>query len=67
MGKMTVIISMEKKNAVTIKDVAERAGVAISTVSRVLNNLDRVSDETRNKVKKATEELGFVKTVLRRL
>lgn len=52
---------MEKKNAVTIKDVAERAGVAISTVSRVLNNLDRVSDETRNKVKKATEELGFVK------
>ena len=45
----------------TIKDVAEKAGVAISTVSRVLNNLDRVSDETRDKVKKAAKDIGFVK------
>ena len=52
---------MKKKDSVTIKDVAERAGVAISTVSRVLNNLDRVSDETREKVKRAVEDLGFVK------
>ena len=29
--------------SVTIRDVAERAGVAVSTVSRVLNGLDRVS------------------------
>lgn len=49
---------------VTIKDVAERAGVAVSTVSRVLNNLDRVSDETREKVKKAADELGFVRNTL---
>mgnify|MGYP005779968505 CR=1 FL=1 len=52
---------MEKKQVVTIKDVSDRAGVAISTVSRVLNDLDRVSDETREKVKKAAEELGYVK------
>ena len=52
-----------KTNArnVTIKDVAERAGVAISTVSRVLNGLDRVSPETRTKVEKAIEDLGFVR------
>lgn len=49
---------------VTIKEVAERAGVAISTVSRVLNDLDRVSDETRDKVQKAAEELGYVKNSL---
>lgn len=49
---------------VTIKEVAERAGVAISTVSRVLNDLDRVSCETRDKVQKAAEELGFVKNSL---
>lgn len=48
-------------NMITIKDVAKRAGVAISTVSRVLNDQDRVSQETRDKVKKAADELGYVK------
>lgn len=52
---------MQKNHVVTIKDVSDRAGVAISTVSRVLNGLDRVSDETREKVEKAVEELGYVK------
>ncbi len=55
---------MEGNRNVTIKDVAQHAGVAVSTVSRVLNNLDRVSDETRDKVKKAAEELGFVRNTL---
>lgn len=52
------------KRPVTIKDVAERAGVAISTVSRVLNDQDRVSSETREKVQSAAAELGFVKNSL---
>lgn len=47
--------------AVTIKDVAEKAGVAISTVSRVINDMDRVSEDTRIKVRQAMAELGFVK------
>lgn len=55
---------MEADHTVTIKDVSEVAGVAISTVSRVLNGLDRVSDETRIKVEKAIEELGYVKNSL---
>ena len=55
--------SMERKN-VTIKDVAAAAGVAVSTVSRVLNNLDRVSDETREKVKRVADEMGFVRNTL---
>ncbi len=43
-----------------IRDVAQRAGVSISTVSRVLNNTDYpVKPETRNRVLKAIEELKF--------
>ncbi|GFI48196.1 catabolite control protein A [Lachnospiraceae bacterium] len=45
---------------VSIKDVARRAGVAISTVSKVLNSYPNVSEETRVKVNKAVEELNFV-------
>ncbi|MBX6764903.1 MAG: LacI family DNA-binding transcriptional regulator [Rubrobacteraceae bacterium] len=45
---------------VNIKDVAQRAGVSISTVSRVLNETDYpVKPETRAKVLEATKELGF--------
>lgn len=43
----------------TIYDVAEHAGVAISTVSRVLNNSQDVSDATREKVMKAIRKLRF--------
>lgn len=49
---------MHKK--ITIKDVAQHAGVAISTVSRVFNGLDKVSDETREKVQRAVTELQYV-------
>ncbi len=45
---------------VSIRDVAKHAGVAISTVSKVLNHYPNVSEETRKKVNDAIEELGFV-------
>ena len=45
---------------VSIKDVAKRAGVAISTVSKVLNNYPNVSEETKKKVNEAIDELHFV-------
>lgn len=45
---------------VSIKDVAKHAGVAISTVSKVLNNYPNVSEETKIKVNKAVSELNFV-------
>ena len=44
----------------SIKEVAKHAGVAISTVSKVLNNYPNVSEETKEKVKAAIEELGYV-------
>lgn len=44
----------------SIKDVAKHAGVAISTVSKVLNNYPNISEATRKKVNRAVEELNFV-------
>lgn len=43
----------------TIKDVAERAGVAVETVSRVLNNRGYLSEKTKQKVYAAMEELNY--------
>ena len=51
---------MEKETAsITIHDVAEVAGVSISTVSRVANDLGRVAPETRRKVELAIRRLNF--------
>lgn len=50
---------MLDKHKVTIYDVADKAGVAISTVSRVLNESSDVSDQTRDRVLKAIESLQF--------
>jgi len=44
---------------ITIKDIAEKANVSISTVSRVLNNKDDVNDNTRKQIKKIIDELGY--------
>ena len=43
----------------TIKDVAKRAGVSVTTVSRVLNNRGYIGEATRKKVYKAMEELDY--------
>jgi LacI family transcriptional regulator len=45
---------------VSIRDVAREAGVAISTVSKVLNHYPNVREETKEKVNAAIAELGFV-------
>lgn len=45
---------------VSIKDVAKHAGVAISTVSKVLNGYPNISEDTRKKVNQAVEELHYL-------
>lgn len=45
---------------VSIKDVARHAGVAISTVSKVLNNYPNVSEETKKRVNGSVKELNFL-------
>ena len=47
------------RKRITIKDVAQRAGVSYQTVSRVINNKPDVSDETRQKVLEVIEELNY--------
>ena len=44
----------------TIRDVARRAQVSVASVSRVLNRLDNVSEQTRERVTDAVDELGYV-------
>lgn len=44
----------------TIADVARLAGVSPMTVSRVVNQVSKVSDETRDRVLGAVAELGYV-------
>jgi LacI family transcriptional regulator len=55
-----------KKASVTIRDVAEAAGVSISTVSRVLNNKDDVAPETFQKVQNVIEELNYTSSLAAR-
>lgn len=45
--------------AVTIKDVAALAGVSPSTVSRTCKNNPSISEETKERVRKAMIELGY--------
>lgn len=43
----------------TIKDIADRLGIAVSTVSKGLNNASDISDETRQMVLDTAIELGY--------
>ncbi|MBN2795356.1 MAG: LacI family DNA-binding transcriptional regulator [Clostridia bacterium] len=45
--------------SITIKDVAKKANVSISTVSRVINDSKPVSDDIKMRVVKVIEELGY--------
>ncbi|MBC7093152.1 LacI family DNA-binding transcriptional regulator [Candidatus Bipolaricaulota bacterium] len=44
---------------VTIRDVAERAGVSVATVSHVINGTRKVAPDTAERVRRAMEELDY--------
>lgn len=54
------------KQSVTIKDVAEAAGVSSQTVSRVINNRPDVASATRRRVLQVIEEMGYRPNMLAR-
>ena len=49
---------MDKKN-ISIKEIAKLANVSVATVSRVINNNGRFSEETRKKVQKIIDDYGY--------
>ena len=57
---------MRKKesNKITIIDIARQANVSISTVSRVINNPEKVSEIKRQRVRQVIKEVGFVPSIL---
>jgi DNA-binding LacI/PurR family transcriptional regulator len=46
--------------SVTIRDVSRKSGYSVATVSRVINDSDLVTKETKIKVRQVITELGFV-------
>jgi LacI family transcriptional regulator len=56
---MNSISDINDYSRATIADVAERAGVSIATVSRVINKSGQVADATAMRVKSAITELNF--------
>ena len=52
-------VGKKQENIFRIKDVAERAGVSVGTVDRVIHQRGEVSSETRKKVMEVIEELDF--------
>ena len=52
--------------ATSIKDVAREAGVSIATVSRVLNDIDVVNEDTKKKVVDAISKLGYRPNIVAR-
>ncbi|HOX31017.1 MAG TPA: LacI family DNA-binding transcriptional regulator [Spirochaetales bacterium] len=44
---------------ITLKHIADLAGVSVSTVSRSLNGTSRISEATRQRIRSMAEELGF--------
>lgn len=51
---------------VTIKDIAQKAGVSIAAVSKALNNQQGVSAHTRKKILKISRNLGYTPNALAR-
>lgn len=55
-----------KPKQVTIKDVAKEAGVSVATVSRALNGLGGIGEETREYVLKVCEQMSYMPNTLAR-
>jgi LacI family transcriptional regulator len=55
-----------KLKAVTIRDVASKAGVSVTTVSRVINGKDDISEETTKKVLAIVQEMGYASSLAAR-
>ena len=60
MGKRTRSHPENSRSTMTIREIASLAGVSTATVSRVINEPDKVSEETRDRVETVMREHHFV-------
>ena len=51
---------------ITIKDIAKKAGVSTATVSYVMNNSPKVSEDTKKRILKMAEEMGYKRNTVAR-
>jgi LacI family transcriptional regulator len=66
MAKPQGVTRPEPRQNATLADVAARAGVSPMTVSRVVNDSERVSASTRERVELAMSEIGYIPNFLAR-
>lgn len=59
---MAKMAKKEEKKSLSITDVAKKAGVSISTISRAMNDKNRLNPETYKKVQRVIRELRYRKT-----
>ena len=52
------------KKRIRIKDIADKAGVSVGTVDRVLHNRGNVAEEVRKKVVDVMDELGYERNLM---
>ena len=57
-------MSSQKKNKITIKQIAEIAGVSFSTVAKALNDDKLINADTRKKIVKIAKQLGYYPNLL---
>ena len=60
-GQVALMENMPQKQIQTVRmaEIAQRLGVASSTISRALRDDPRISSELRNRVRRVAEELGY--------
>ena len=52
------------KKKITISEIAKELGIDTSTVSRALNNSDRVTEKTKEKVASMAKKLGYKRNLI---
>ena len=56
----SMVYKMDQSSKLTIRDIALLAGVSVATVSRVINNSDKLRNETRQRVQQVMREHNYV-------
>lgn len=62
-GSCIMLVACKRRSenkVVSIKDIAKKAGVSISTVSYALNGSDKVTDETSSRILSIAKELNYI-------